>query len=275
MALRDMAASKPHVFARLTSESSGVSTPDFLGVLSRAPAGERLGCDMASQASGAQTPQEGTEAMLEQLPRRLRDIARPGRNGDAWATAASAPLPAWASGPLPTAAPPPPWPAGGPPGLELDEWRSVGVAEHPERSFGGFGCHCSERESSPPALVVSVGTVGHPSECSAACEKGICDLGAACPCCHLCGLRGEGQAPAAPEGVKSDAGVRSVGSIGHPKLCAEACKFHSKPRGCKDGSMCVRCHICRWTRYHKKRPRRAIDWLTAGLLDVGVEAIPR
>jgi hypothetical protein len=40
--------------------------------------------------------------------------------------------------------------------------------------------------------------------------------------------------------------VPSVGSIGHPFTCGQACKYHSKPRGCKDGRFCVRCHLCKW-----------------------------
>eukprot|EP00931_Biecheleriopsis_adriatica_P103145 TRINITY_DN78023_c0_g1_i1.p1 TRINITY_DN78023_c0_g1~~TRINITY_DN78023_c0_g1_i1.p1 ORF type:complete len:187 (-),score=41.71 TRINITY_DN78023_c0_g1_i1:147-656(-) len=40
----------------------------------------------------------------------------------------------------------------------------------------------------------------------------------------------------------------SVGSIGHPQSCGLACKYNWKPRGCKDGSMCIRCHKCSWKR---------------------------
>jgi len=36
----------------------------------------------------------------------------------------------------------------------------------------------------------------------------------------------------------------SKGSIGHPDCCAEACKYHKKAKGCKDGLDCDRCHIC-------------------------------
>jgi hypothetical protein len=36
----------------------------------------------------------------------------------------------------------------------------------------------------------------------------------------------------------------SPGSIGHPYTCAAACKYIKKPRGCKDGANCARCHIC-------------------------------
>jgi len=41
----------------------------------------------------------------------------------------------------------------------------------------------------------------------------------------------------------------SVGSVGHPHTCAEPCKYvRKKRRGCKDGSACVRCHLCEWKR---------------------------
>lgn len=47
--------------------------------------------------------------------------------------------------------------------------------------------------------------------------------------------------------VTADA-APSVGSIGHPDACGEACKYN-KGRGCKDGRWCVRCHLCRWHRF--------------------------
>lgn len=38
----------------------------------------------------------------------------------------------------------------------------------------------------------------------------------------------------------------SVGSVGHPYACADACKYLRKSKGCKDGPTCPRCHFCRW-----------------------------
>lgn len=64
-----------------------------------------------------------------------------------------------------------------------------------------------------------------------------------------------GVAPRAPQAGASDAGLGqndvveappSPGSVGHPFQCAEACKYHTKPRGCKDGAACDRCHLCVW-----------------------------
>jgi len=43
----------------------------------------------------------------------------------------------------------------------------------------------------------------------------------------------------------------SVGSIGHPHACGQACKYNHKGKGCKDGRWCVRCHLCRWRRYQQ------------------------
>mmetsp|Transcript_23599 Transcript_23599/g.60274 ORF Transcript_23599/g.60274 Transcript_23599/m.60274 type:complete len:277 (-) Transcript_23599:458-1288(-) len=48
----------------------------------------------------------------------------------------------------------------------------------------------------------------------------------------------------------------SVGSIGHPFSCAGPCKFLRKGSGCKDGSLCVRCHLCQWKRHMAKAPHK-------------------
>eukprot|EP00927_Polykrikos_kofoidii_P086390 TRINITY_DN9660_c0_g1_i3.p1 TRINITY_DN9660_c0_g1~~TRINITY_DN9660_c0_g1_i3.p1 ORF type:complete len:224 (+),score=4.53 TRINITY_DN9660_c0_g1_i3:58-672(+) len=47
--------------------------------------------------------------------------------------------------------------------------------------------------------------------------------------------------------------VASVGSVGHPFDCKGGCKFHRTLRGCKDGAMCSRCHLCRWHRSMKNK----------------------
>jgi hypothetical protein len=41
----------------------------------------------------------------------------------------------------------------------------------------------------------------------------------------------------------------SIGSVGHPHSCGDPCKYVLKSRGCKDGAACVRCHLCKWSRY--------------------------
>lgn len=44
----------------------------------------------------------------------------------------------------------------------------------------------------------------------------------------------------------------SLGSLGHPVSCGLACKYSRKPKGCKDGRLCTRCHLCHWFRSDKK-----------------------
>lgn len=51
------------------------------------------------------------------------------------------------------------------------------------------------------------------------------------------------QAPPSPEPVLS------IGSVGHPFTCQDACKYVWKKRGCKDGADCSRCHACVYNRY--------------------------
>jgi|Transcript_65865 hypothetical protein len=46
----------------------------------------------------------------------------------------------------------------------------------------------------------------------------------------------------------------SVGTIGHPTNCAEACKYFRKARSCRQGQLCTRCHLCK--RRHLGRWRR-------------------
>lgn len=40
----------------------------------------------------------------------------------------------------------------------------------------------------------------------------------------------------------------SIGSIGHPHSCGNACKYVNRAGGCKDGYNCQQCHVCRWQR---------------------------
>lgn len=43
-------------------------------------------------------------------------------------------------------------------------------------------------------------------------------------------------------------GSTSAGTIGHPHMCAEACKYVRRKGGCRDGTNCPCCHQCRWQR---------------------------
>lgn len=45
----------------------------------------------------------------------------------------------------------------------------------------------------------------------------------------------------------------SRGSIGHPHSCAAGCKYIKKPRGCKDGADCERCHLCAFRNSKQKK----------------------
>jgi len=40
----------------------------------------------------------------------------------------------------------------------------------------------------------------------------------------------------------------SVGSVGHPVQCADACKYVKRKTGCLMGSACPQCHLCFWLR---------------------------
>mmetsp|Transcript_25409 Transcript_25409/g.71427 ORF Transcript_25409/g.71427 Transcript_25409/m.71427 type:complete len:304 (+) Transcript_25409:46-957(+) len=108
------------------------------------------------------------------------------------------------------------------------------------------------KQAQPP--IVSMGTVGHPKHCAAPCDLERCLLGSACLSCHLCGQqRGEEQTRARQQQGLCEEGCPSIGSMGHPVTCEEACKFAGKPKGCKDGPLCVRCHSCRWGRHRSRR----------------------
>mmetsp|Transcript_6479 Transcript_6479/g.11246 ORF Transcript_6479/g.11246 Transcript_6479/m.11246 type:complete len:258 (+) Transcript_6479:95-868(+) len=67
----------------------------------------------------------------------------------------------------------------------------------------------------------------------------------------------------ATESVEGD-GPPSIGSMGHPYLCADACKYVKKARGCKDGANCNRCHICSWNQSAVRRKRRGVNFAQAG-----------
>lgn len=46
----------------------------------------------------------------------------------------------------------------------------------------------------------------------------------------------------------------SRGSDGHPYRCGGGCKYFWKPKGCKDGEECTRCHICTYSRWQERHP---------------------
>lgn len=40
----------------------------------------------------------------------------------------------------------------------------------------------------------------------------------------------------------------SVGSVGHPHACREACRYIKRKGGCRNGANCTMCHLCFWRR---------------------------
>jgi len=59
---------------------------------------------------------------------------------------------------------------------------------------------------------------------------------------------------------EDDMFVPSVGTVGHPLCCGFPCKYAVKPRGCKEGKSCERCHLCHFTR---ARQREVKAWQRA------------
>lgn len=114
-------------------------------------------------------------------------------------------------------------------------------------------------DSPVPTLTVNVadcpslGSLGHPWNCKAACKyvgrAGGCKDGWQCTCCHLCHWQ---RKPVAPAGNSDEASIEtSKGSIGHPHNCSSPCKYVRRKGGCRDGVNCPHCHVCRWSRKHR------------------------
>jgi len=122
----------------------------------------------------------------------------------------------------------------------------------------------------------SAGSAGHPEQCGQPCKyvrrKTGCRDSKRCTDCHLCQWRQQPPAekdaalvarklelvpPPPPfDGNTSTEALSElwpcVGSVGHPYTCAGlGCKYSHKARGCKDGKLCTRCHLCRWNRHDK------------------------
>jgi hypothetical protein len=129
--------------------------------------------------------------------------------------------------------------------------------------------HCKPVHDDMPA---SIGSVGHPYTCAKGCKyvwkKRGCRDGRDCPHCHLCTPNAQKQhaKPSPPSqqepqgralGTNDKCQPCSIGSIGHPHSCAPACKYNGKKAGCKDGRLCNRCHICRWSRCADRNAKEA------------------
>mmetsp|Transcript_70953 Transcript_70953/g.220156 ORF Transcript_70953/g.220156 Transcript_70953/m.220156 type:complete len:272 (+) Transcript_70953:118-933(+) len=89
--------------------------------------------------------------------------------------------------------------------------------------------------------------------------RAACSLGAAIASMQddvpTCGL-----GAAVADVQEDDVPVPSVGSAGHPFCCGFPCKYAGKPRGCKEGKSCERCHLCHFTR---ARQREVKAWQRA------------
>jgi len=131
----------------------------------------------------------------------------------------------------------------------------------------------SPRAWQPPA---SFGSLGHPEKCAPACKYlnklAGCKDGLWCANCHVCQWRRAPQVRPIPEGDMVDSPehaadganlegdpaalpipgyaeiMPSTGSVGHPDTCGTACKYARRKAGCRDGSRCTSCHLCRWSR---------------------------
>jgi len=133
---------------------------------------------------------------------------------------------------------------------------------------------------------LSLGSIGHPHSCGAACRfvkrKSGCRDGIHCTSCHLCFWRRDSERddekdvpppPAPPEGVPEaqgdDEAVEgptsfSVGTQGHPHNCGPACRYVRRKKGCRNGLACTNCHKCFWRRDEQRTTAVATP---PGLLD--------
>jgi len=198
--------------------ASGARTPDF-----------HIACDWSAaeehHADGADTPCASASAIMAQVCFMLRSLEMKAAAPEPEDDAHTVPLPYGLFGAphLTTASACRP-----PPGLPMLVSQPPPPQPVPMRPTN-------------PAFVVSMGSIGY---CGA---TGGGELGMRRSEHHL----ESDQEPRRVADGRWDH-CASVGAIGHPYTCAEACKFHTKLRGCKDGALCTRCHACRWTRYHKK-----------------------
>jgi len=53
----------------------------------------------------------------------------------------------------------------------------------------------------------------------------------------------------------------SIGSIGHPHKCGQACRYVKRKGGCRDGEACTSCHLCFWHRAGEQQAENQIEGL--------------
>jgi hypothetical protein len=123
-----------------------------------------------------------------------------------------------------------------------------GVVPPPPLPFFAGVERASERASREPPIIVSVGSVGHPHDCGPPCKyarrKGGCQHGRFCKECHQCQWARD-CSTAVPALVVN---TFSAGSVGHPELCGQPCKYMRRKSGCRNGEQCPDCHVCQWKR---------------------------
>mmetsp|Transcript_126080 Transcript_126080/g.247192 ORF Transcript_126080/g.247192 Transcript_126080/m.247192 type:complete len:247 (+) Transcript_126080:1-741(+) len=221
------------------ASTSGERTPDFMTNMPR-PGNSPPEADLADGAATPRGCAQQTVMMGHALKDRLQQLERRGR------------------GEVTREQQPSCLPAAAPPSLRKEQrqlWASIRTQTSPLMTMPPDVPPPPPSANVPrraPHLLVSVGSVGHPFHCAAKCDP-ACINGAQCPRCHLCIV----EQPAAEQSAEQAAvHCPSVGSLGHPKACAEPCKYILRGRGCKDGSNCTRCHLCRWSRHRSKHARR-------------------
>lgn len=109
-----------------------------------------------------------------------------------------------------------------------------------ERS-GRSGGRPPRSQSSPPLCRKPSSSSLSSGERSSACEAGLGTVPAPEPEDGALSL--EPMHVPMPVPDPEDGGL-SLGSMYHPWGCKSPCKYVRKPRGCKDGPACIRCHLC-------------------------------
>ena len=100
--------------------------------------------------------------------------------------------------------------------------------------------------SAPSPIQLADDALIQSSEGRACCADLVCEDSSNEPCLKFADVL---QSSATVESVDDQQPIQaSAGSAGHPICCAQPCKFVSTPRGCKDGTQCAHCHLCKWYR---------------------------
>lgn len=66
----------------------------------------------------------------------------------------------------------------------------------------------------------------------------------------------------------------SVGSVGHPRHCAGACRYVKRKGGCREGERCPHCHLCFWSRQAEKDGSDFLSVRPVAPVSVGTKGHP-